>query len=294
VGQLKIGILGSGFGLYGYLPAAFKNGWQINTLSRYKQSIAARPEIAAMEPFVIYHSDERRLIENVDCLVIARNPEMQSQTLTTYADFRGHLFLEKPLGTRISEHEKLLGQLVHLKSKFSTGYLFCYLNWYFKVITFMKTEDEGTVTVLWQIDKPMQSWKLDSEFGGGLVSYYAVHLVRLFEDLLIPIDSIEIDENSSEKLKFHGQTGKKRLRIEITFSTQSRFQIDFEHEIYSEFPQVDLESPFGILPRRDIVDPRVESLSKYLIDGLYEQTIEQAIMTEGNVIIFRKRFADTT
>ena len=291
MGQVKIGILGSGFGLYGYLPAAFKNGWQISTLSRYKQAITIRPEIADKDPLITYYLDERQLIGNADCLVIARTPELQSQALELDVDFRGHLFLEKPLGKSIHEHEKVLEKLIHNNSKFSIGYLFSYLNWYSQVIAYMKSNIEGYVRVSWQIEKPKQPWKLESRFGGGLVGYYAVHFVRLFQDLSIPIDTIEIEENSSEMLKFHGRTGRKMLTVDITFSRQSRFRIDFEPEISAGFPQLALESPFGVLPRQGIADTRVESMSKYLLDGLHGQALEQAIITERNIITFRKRFA---
>ena len=36
---LELGILGGGFGIYGYLPAAVDNGWNVKLLEKYRKTI---------------------------------------------------------------------------------------------------------------------------------------------------------------------------------------------------------------------------------------------------------------
>ena len=72
----KVGILGGGFGLYGYLPAFANLGYEIFTLKRYERFIKKRADLTKYIKDINFLKEED-LISKVDCISISRNPENQ-------------------------------------------------------------------------------------------------------------------------------------------------------------------------------------------------------------------------
>ena len=79
---LEIGILGGGFGIYGYLPAAVGNGWNVKLLERYRKSIQDRVELNYCLESCVFVQDESELLGSVDYLVIARIPKEQYRIIS--------------------------------------------------------------------------------------------------------------------------------------------------------------------------------------------------------------------
>lgn len=57
------GILGKGFGLYGYLPAIVSLGESVGTLSAYKDYIEDRDDISDLSKHIQYFNNQDDLIE---------------------------------------------------------------------------------------------------------------------------------------------------------------------------------------------------------------------------------------
>ena len=73
-----IGIIGAGFGLYGYLPALIEVGEKNIILpARYKDKFSARSELQIYAGYVQWVSDERVMLEMVDTIVLALPPGYQ-------------------------------------------------------------------------------------------------------------------------------------------------------------------------------------------------------------------------
>ena len=73
----KVGILGSGFGLYGYLPCFLNNKYKVYTLLRYKKKILLRKDLRKYEKKINFVSDTNKLLVNSDIIVIAKRPSDQ-------------------------------------------------------------------------------------------------------------------------------------------------------------------------------------------------------------------------
>ena len=68
-------ILGSGFGLYGYLPAVLKKKSNIVYLEKkYEKIISARKELAIYKNKVIWIKNYLNHLELIDYLIIANVP----------------------------------------------------------------------------------------------------------------------------------------------------------------------------------------------------------------------------
>ena len=65
---MKFGILGGGYGLYGYLPALCELGFELHLLNRYKKIVYNRFELERYSNSLIYHDNEISLLNNINNL----------------------------------------------------------------------------------------------------------------------------------------------------------------------------------------------------------------------------------
>ena len=94
------GILGGGFGLYGYLPAvAERTGGQIHTLEHYRETIRKRQDIKDYENRVVFEKDAKAVFACCNAVIIALRPADQELLLAEILDqkWTGKIILEKPL-----------------------------------------------------------------------------------------------------------------------------------------------------------------------------------------------------
>ena len=104
---MKIGILGSGFGLYGYLPALMNLGYEVWVPIRYKEKISRRIELQKIVSDIFLKSEEQ-ILSDCGILVIARRPEDQFALLNQLSYSKQKYFLEKPLARNLAEQNQLL------------------------------------------------------------------------------------------------------------------------------------------------------------------------------------------
>lgn len=286
---VRIGVLGAGFGLYGYLPAAIENGWEVHTLKRYMSAIAERTELSPFLKDISFSSNETSLLKEVDCLVNARHPESQSDLIDSTQNFSGHLFLEKPLGATIGLHEQILEHLVHRNSHFSLGYLFAFTVWYNEVVTWWMSSDIVCVRINWHIQRPESAWKQNSSVGGGIANYYAVHFIPLFLDLSLSIDDAHIQYDSFGGLTIKGTLANKTLELRVSFETISFFDLEISNGENVVYSRNTFASPFGELPAPGKRDSRINAISKYLLANFETLDSTHDIAIEMEVLKFRNR-----
>ena len=125
-------IIGSGFGIYGYLPAVYKNSKKIFLNIKYKKKIEKRIELTRYLKRVTWYFDIKDINNKIDYVIIAQNPKKQFLIVKKILRFLKpkHLFLEKPICHTPNKSLNFVEFLHKNKIKFSVGYLFAYLNWY--------------------------------------------------------------------------------------------------------------------------------------------------------------------
>ena len=130
----KVGILGGGFGLYGYLPAFANLEYEIFTLSKYESFIRKRADLNKYIKDINFLKEED-LISKVDYISISRNPENQYKFLVNYKNYEfDHLYLEKPIAHNIVSYKKCIKNLEIQKTNFSVFYSLTYMDWYSNII----------------------------------------------------------------------------------------------------------------------------------------------------------------
>ena len=93
------GIIGSGFGLYGYLPAMLLHqSGPVLLAERSRPRLVGRPELAWTLPRIAWARDSRELLERASVLAIAIPPVAQQILLEESPGLCARaLLLEKPI-----------------------------------------------------------------------------------------------------------------------------------------------------------------------------------------------------
>ena len=281
-------ILGGGFGLYGYFPAAIQADWQVTTLGRYKGFLEGRVELSGLLNQVTFVAENELDINIYDAVVIARTPQQQIDFITSNSSFEGHLFLEKPLGSTAKSTSELLDVLQTRKSSFSVAYLFQYQDWYKSIAS--QKHSEGSVTIDWRITLSRdQNWKQQLGAGGGVLSYYGIHLLSLIVDCQYDLQNLDINYGENF-LRIRSKNSSSELDIKLAVANVAGFEIGLRgpsgnhHWVGA--------SPFGTNPTPGIPDPRIPALIEYLSDWQTHRDLVKSIAQERKILRLRQTISE--
>ena len=277
-------ILGGGFGLYGYLPAALQTNWQVTTLSRYKQFIESRTELSGFIDQISFIAEENIDTNSYGGIVIARTPLQQFEFIQECSSFTGHFFLEKPLGQTPSSTSELLDTLQSRNSTFSVAYLFQYQEWYKEMVS--KKTSGSKLFIDWKIPlSTIPSWKDTQESGGGILAYFGVHLLSLAIELKHDVDSLRITYES-DSLVIRSIISPLELEINLSRGKDSKFTVSISGDNCNY--SWSAESPFGIKPIRGTPDPRIPALVEYLSGWRTQINQSESIARERKILEFKQ------
>jgi hypothetical protein len=281
-------ILGGGFGLYGYLPASIQTSWQVTTLSRYKSFIADRVELSGLLNRVTFVA-ENDLDPNVyDAVVIARTPQLQIDFVHSNSSFEGHLFLEKPLGNTAKSSSELLDVLQSRRSNFSVAYLFQYQEWYKEIVS--QKQLDCSVSINWRITAGRnQNWKQQLGAGGGVLSYFGVHLLSLIIDCGYDLQSLHFNY-SEDFLGIKSTNSSSQLVIKLMVADVAGFEVNIKG-LTGNYHWSGA-SPFGINPTPGIPDPRIPALIEYLSGWQTHKDLTESIAQERKILRLRQTISE--
>lgn len=277
-------ILGGGFGLYGYLPAALKANWQVSTLKRYRNFLVDRTELVDFFNQISFVEEESLDLDHYEAIVIARNPVEQLKFVRQTSDYKGHYFLEKPIGATLASSLDLLEILETRASSFSIAYLFRHQDWYKKILS--GSSGDFNLSINWKIPRLQStSWKNDNTYGGGLLSYYGIHLLVLIAELKNEFESLEVI-NQPDILRIKSSESFKTFNIELTAASLPSFEITLSSPSY-HFQWSGL-SPFGAIPIAGLPDPRIPSLAQYLSEPRERKDSKKNLSLERKLLKLRE------
>lgn len=280
---MKIGILGGGFGLYGYLPAAVQNDLEVVTLDRYRPIIGKRPELQTYTSKIHFVNDEETLIQTCPRIVIARDTESQAVILKKYAGKFEHLFLEKPLGVNARMHSEILNSLLISKQSFSIGYLAPFTKWFHSI----NSTIPSNVEVVWECNIDRTSWKSRDFPDSGLFSFYGIHMVPIIQHLRLDLDSMHLKSNGNS-LELIFASNINRLKLRLINSGGSKFTLSnsITNELFIS------ETPFGVRGKSGLEDPRVHLLREYLSHNIRSSNMQTCSEYEYTAIRVRELIQD--
>ena len=190
-----VAILGSGFGLYGYLPAMVEAGAERIVLPvRYQAKLSSRPELARFSDDVQWAPDESAALVSADSVVVALRPDLQAEWVSRCLKLPNieRLLLEKPLAPSPDAALSLFEDLVNSRKVFRIGYVFRFTPWGGGLLQSLSSnfggESFGKLRICWSFLAHhflyrSDSWKRYCSFGGGAVRFYGIHLIALLAEL---------------------------------------------------------------------------------------------------------------
>lgn len=181
-------VFGSGFGLYGYLPALINGVHEQVCLPRkYLKVLRSRDDLSYLEEKIFWVEDEIEAIQYSNKVVISVNPRKQFELIRRCVSkgFKGHFFLEKPLAESPPEAIKLLNFLNESDVAFSIGYSFLYIDELKASIS--NNYDSKQLSLNWEFmahhfAKNLSNWKRLNAEGGGVLRFYGIHVVALLAE----------------------------------------------------------------------------------------------------------------
>ena len=185
---MNYNIFGSKFGLYGYLPAIFKNKKnKVYLPKKYFQFLINRNDLNKYKKKIIWYDKLSTIKSKINFCIIAKRPKDQFNLCKNVLEFKNlkHLYLEKPLAKNYNSAQKLLRYLKQNKINFSIAYIINQTLFYKKLIKIINEIKLSTINVYWSFPdgNKKESWKLNHKEGGGIVNFYGIHFIHLFSTL---------------------------------------------------------------------------------------------------------------
>lgn len=290
-------ILGSGFGLYGYLPALLEAGAERVALPvRYQAKFSLRPELARFSHAVQWMPDEIAALESADTAVLALRPDLQAQWISRCLELPNihRLLLEKPLAPSPDAALSLFDRLMASHKVFRIGYVFRFTSWG-NMLRSMAGNMGGFdgLNVSWSFlahhfRHESVGWKRNVELGGGAIRFYGIHLIALLAEMGYEnvLSSQAFAQNAGEIVKWEARfSGRGLPDCNVVLDTKAscdQFHIDCSSDT-SITPVISLPEPFGdmiggikgldrrIAPLKDLcISLRQEKDEVY---GWYRETI---------------------
>jgi predicted dehydrogenase len=185
-------ILGSGFGLYGYLPALVGRCKQSVVLpERYRTRFGERSELADFAINVYWEEDEFATLKRANGVVLALRPIDQRVWISRsllHSNIK-YLLLEKPLAHSPEVASEVLDDLVRSCTVFRIGYTFRYTAWGKKLSSTLNLRrGSGLVSFHWSFlahhyRHDLHNWKRFHSSGGGAIRFYGIHIIALLAEI---------------------------------------------------------------------------------------------------------------
>jgi hypothetical protein len=183
-------IIGSGFGIYGYLPAIItENREKVILPASYLEKIIGRKELLSFLPLIQWVENQDEALSKVDGVVVAVPPICQWEIVQHILKFQNikRVILEKPLATDPVLAENLVSSVLQANKQFRVGYTFLFTHWHHE-FNWPKVIDGYTgIEIRWNFlahhfAKNLVNWKRKHSKGGGVLRFFGIHIIALLSE----------------------------------------------------------------------------------------------------------------
>jgi hypothetical protein len=276
-----IGILGSGFGLYGYLPAVIAVCKQMVLLpERYRERFHNRDALKRFAGMIFWLKNEDEILEKAHMIIIAKRPFEQIYLINQCFSYNNikRLIVEKPLAVNPAESLLLLTCLENSGKFFQIGYNFRYTSWGKEIISSINNgKGLKKIAIKWYFRAHhflhnLNNWKRYDSLGGGVLRFYGIHLIALLAEMgFNEVVSSGLEGLPDESRRWYAvMMGKAGIVCEIDIDCDSNikeFAIQVNYESYNRL--IKLDGPFTEnLTSLDRIDVRYNVLTSLIKDAI--------------------------
>jgi predicted dehydrogenase len=287
---MRFGVLGSGFGLYGYLPALVAEGHEVCLPARYRNKLLGRSELCSFDRSVEWCENLDAMLGTVDGLVLAVRPYDQITLVKRALSLKRltHLLLEKPIAPTPEMADAILRQIEKHGIIYRIGYTFNQVAWLPLLTEAVRSERK--LHVRWEFQahhyaSNLKNWKRFDSSGGGGVRFFGIHLLSLLAQLgYTDVEKAEREKYDDECPAWSATFAAKGLALcEVSVNSRSPTEI-FAIDARTNFaprPILNLKCPFDLEERFGLLDTRVGATRKIIksllrsvedVFGYYEST----------------------
>lgn len=214
--MLRVGIIGSGFGLYGLLPAfrLVKNCQVVSICGRKTDRLVNYCKEIGLKKI---YTDWQQMLneEKLDAIAIAVTPNAQYQIAKTAINKGINIFAEKPLAANYEQVKELFNLVKKRGVQNAVDFIFPEIKEWQKVkklIDAKKLGDLKKISANWDflsydIKNNITSWKTDINQGGGALSFYFSHTLYYLEYFAGKITDIKSTFTYSKKSRNGAEVG---------------------------------------------------------------------------------------
>jgi hypothetical protein len=299
------GILGSGFGLYGYLPAVASAGDEkVILLAKAKTAFDQRPELKQYEDRIEWVRDLNELMRKSTRLIFAVPSSVQSAYIKEFLPIYRfkQVVLEKPIAPTPADAVEVLELAAEANTGVRIGYSFLHTTWAATALEQVRNAaPKEVIKLTWRFQAHhykdnLQNWKRYNNSGGGVIRFFGIQLMALISRIgHTDVTQSEANGYTPEDLYAWSAVceGSDLPRLELYLDCNSQHP---EFSIHNSGKQVvHLTSPFDsneaqkpdtrILPLTSLLksfdtesDPDALNLYKKIND-LWRRVEEQTVIT---------------
>ncbi|MBX9772282.1 MAG: Gfo/Idh/MocA family oxidoreductase [Candidatus Obscuribacterales bacterium] len=187
-----IAVLGSGFGLYGYLPAIVGGlNKRVVLPERYRERVNARADVLPFTHGIDWCHDDYEALDAADTVIIAKRPEEQSLWVSESLKRPNikRVLLEKPIAPSPEVAQEIIRTLNNSGKIYRIGYNFRFTNWFGEFKNWHENHQASSakLTIDWRFRahhyaNNLSNWKRFKSAGGGVISFYGIHLIALLSE----------------------------------------------------------------------------------------------------------------
>lgn len=226
--MLKVGIVGSGFGMYGLLPAfAGIRNCKVTCICG-KQSQRLLDSCKKYKVKNIYTDWQKMLkMEDLDALAIAVPPNAQYQIAKQALKQGLSVFAEKPLALSVKQAAELVSLAKKHKAITAVDFIFPEIPQWKKAKQLLSQNKIGKLLFIkadwdflsYDLKNKIRSWKTDVKRGGGALSFFFSHVLYYLEYFGGQITDLQSSLSYSKKSLNGGEAG-----VDIIFQTQNQVE----------------------------------------------------------------------
>lgn len=271
-----IGIAGSGFGLYGYLPAIVSSTSDTVLLRKKAMPVfKKRPELQFCTNRISWAEDDKGFYESIETLVLSVPPFVQVQVINEWGHLENikQLVLEKPVAVNPLQSSQLLNFLEKNNKQIIVGYTFQYTDWASELKEAIAKKDnlDGSIYIQWNFKahhykNDMQNWKRYHSMGGGVIRFFGIHLIALLSSIGYTNASSSHSKGFSEDDIFLWKasfTGVCLPAVHVSINTNASKNC-FNIDALASGLSIKLAGPFERTEQLGSTDKRVNILSSLI------------------------------
>jgi hypothetical protein len=262
-------IIGTGFGLYGYLPAliVLLDKEVILPIS-YKTKVDVRDELLKISGNITWVNDQDTALRGASGLIIATQPTFQEECLNKYISLTNlkKIIIEKPIAVTPQKSIELLTRLETLFKKYLISYSFLHISWY-KSLRW-PTNTHQTIKLSWtfmahHFKNNIYNWKRFHDQGGGVLRFYGIHIIAMLADLgYTSVNSSLVSGRITNEPDYWGAVFSGHALPDCELHLDSRASLDsFSIGYADDTPIIKLSDPFNHEVSLEGFDSRINVLA---------------------------------